>query len=101
MSFPPNMFLLKVLQNNKVNKPIIRTLLFFVIFVLVVVLPWWISTTILAVLTIYLPLYVEVLFFGFLFDTLYSVDSTFPYLGLTLATAILLIVMFVNTKIRR
>ena len=81
--------------------PAFRTALFFILFILVLVLPWWISIISLAGLTIYLSFYIEVLFFGFLFDTLYSVGPFFPYTGLTIATAFLLITMFVKTRIRR
>ena len=91
----------KIIKNsNGMNKSIIRTLLFVLVFILVVVLPWWFSTFILAGLTIYFPFYLEVLFFGFLFDTLYSAEYAFPYTGLTMATVFLLATMFVRTRIR-
>jgi hypothetical protein len=82
------------------NTAVIRVLLFIVMFVLVLMLPWWLSAILLFGLTIYFPFYLEILFFGFLFDTLYSVKLGFPYTGLTIATVFLLITMFVRTRIR-
>ncbi len=78
----------------------IRIIIFIIVFALVVVLPWWISILILLALTIYFPLYLEVLFFGFLFDTLYSVHFNFPYTGLSLTAVFLLITIFFKTQIR-
>ena len=77
-----------------------RIPLFVLVFILVVVLPWWLSVVILTGLTIYFPTYLEVIFFGFLFDTLYSSNYTFPYVGLCIATVFLIVVMFVKTRIR-
>jgi len=58
-------------------------------FCVVVATHGWISVIILGGLTIYFPLYLEVLFFGFLFDALYSTQYNFPYIGLTIATIFL------------
>jgi hypothetical protein len=79
---------------------VVRVILFFLILALVIILPWWLSSLILVFLTIYFPFYLEVLFFGFLFDTLYSVHLSFPYVGLSLGTALLIIVLLVRTQIR-
>jgi hypothetical protein len=85
------------LKNNKMkNLPIFRVILFVFVLVVVLVLPWWISVVVLMGLTIYLPFYPEVLFFGFLFDTLYGRNQT----GLISATILLIITMFVRTRIR-
>ena len=73
-----------------------RVLLFFAVWALVLVLPWWLSVLILAGLTIFVPNYVEVLFFGFIFDTIYSYNHT----GLIVATIFLIAFLFVRTKIR-
>ena len=78
----------------------IRILIFFLTLIFVVVLPWWISTLVLIGLTIYFSLYIEVLFFGFLFDILYLVKSDFPYMSLSIATIFLLLVILVKTQIR-
>lgn len=83
------------------NSTIIRILTFILVFFLVSVLPWWLSAIILVGLTIYFPLYLEVLFFGFFFDALYAVRYTFPYTGLSVATVFLLVVIFVKTQVRR
>ena len=81
------------------QKPVVRAILFFVMFGLVATLPWWLSAVALFALTIYFSLYLEVLFFGFMFDTLYGARG-FPHTALTLATAFLLVVTFVRVRIR-
>ncbi|MFZ2621239.1 MAG: hypothetical protein WAX85_00800 [Minisyncoccia bacterium] len=80
--------------------PVARFFLFVAVFIVVVVLPWWLTIPILIGLTIYYPLYLEVLFFGFLIDTLYSSNYSFPYLGLFMAFSFLLLVYFIKTHIR-
>lgn len=82
------------------NKSVLRVVLFLGVFGLVVTLPWWLSAVILFGLTIYFPLYLEVIFFGFIFDTLYSAQFSFPYIGGTLALVLLLVVSFVKKNIR-
>ena len=82
------------------RKSVVRILVFIFIFILQAVLPWWLTLLILLGLTIYYPLYLEVLFFGFLFDTLYSPTLAFPYVGLLSATAFLILVYFAKTYIR-
>ncbi|MEQ1561566.1 MAG: hypothetical protein ABL899_02495 [Nitrospira sp.] len=82
------------------KKPYVRFLLFILMFVLVVILPWWVSVPILFGLTIYYNFYLEVIFFGFLFDLLYSVKYTFPSIGLSIAMVFLLIMIFIKTQIR-
>ena len=75
----------------------IRVPLFFIVLVLMYILPWWVSLPLLLVLTIYFPLYFEVLFFGFLFDRLYTPHG---YIGLISATIVLLVVTFVRDRVR-
>jgi len=82
------------------NTPAFRTIIFVITFVLVVVLPWLVSIFLLVGLSIYFPLYLEVLFFGFLFDTLYSARYGFPYTGLSLATLFLLVTIVARTRVR-
>ncbi len=82
------------------NKSVLRVVLFLGVFGLVVTLPWWLSAIILVGLTIYFPLYLEVVFFGFTFDALYSAQFSFPYIAGTLALALLLLVSFVRKNIR-
>jgi len=73
-----------------------RILLFVAVFVCVLTLPWWLSAFALACLTIFVPNYLEVMFFGFLFDTLYSSG----HIGLIASTIFLIIVLFVKPRIR-
>lgn len=75
-----------------------RTLLFLAVYVCVLVLPWWLTAVILVGLSIYVPFYVEVVFFGFLFDTLYN--ATNGHKGLIVATIFILIISFVRTRVR-
>jgi len=82
------------------NRLAIRIPLFALVFVAILVFPWYLSAVILLGLTIYFPFYLEALFFAFLIDTLYSSSYSFPYFGLSLATVFLLLIMFVKTRIR-
>ena len=82
------------------NTPVVRVVLFIVVFGLVVTLPWWLTVVLLVALTIYLSLYLEVLFFGFLIDTIYSPNLHFPYIALTASLVIVTLVYFIKTKIR-
>ena len=80
--------------------PAARVIFFVLTFVAVVVLPWPISAVFLIAETIYFSYYLEVLFFAFLFDTLYSPKFTFPLNPLTIAFVLLVVVSFVKTQIR-
>ena len=73
-----------------------RILLFVAVYILALVLPWWLTALILVALTIYLPTYFEVIFFGFLLDTLYSNQ----HIGLIGATIFLIIVLLVKSRVR-
>ena len=73
-----------------------RVLLFVAVYILALVLPWWLTALVLVGLTIYLPTYVEVIFFGFLLDTLYSNQ----HIGLFSATIFLIIVLLVKSRVR-
>jgi len=84
----------------RMKTPLARVVFFALTFVAVVVLPWWISALLLIAETIYFSYYLELLFFAFLFDTLYSPKLTFPLNALTLSFALFLIVWFVKTRIR-
>lgn len=77
-----------------------RTIFFIAIFILVLILPWWLSVLLLFGLTVYIRFYPEVLFYGFLIDVLYSDRHTlFPY-GLVFATILFLSIYFVRERIR-
>lgn len=79
---------------------IVRVVLFFAILVLVLVLPWYLVTILLFGLVVYLDFYLEVIFFGFLVDVLYSTREGFVYPATILAFVVLLAVSFVKTRIR-
>lgn len=78
------------------NPYIKRTIIDISVFVAILVLPWWLSAVILFILTIYFSFYLEVLFFGFLFDTLYGHSHT----GMLISLVFLVVVIFIKTKIR-
>ena len=80
--------------------PFGRAICFVVMFIAVVTLPWWVSAVLLAAATIYFPYYLEVLFLGFLFDTLYASRVGFPHEALLTAFVFFLVVSFVRTRIR-
>ncbi len=71
-------------------------MLFAAVYVCVLTLPWWLSALVLAALTVFVLNYVEVMFFGFLFDTLYSSR----HIGFLAATIFLIVVLFVKSRIR-
>jgi len=73
-----------------------RLLLFVAVYILALVLPWWLTALALVALTILVSTYVEVIFFGFLLDTLYSNQ----HIGLVLATIFLILVMIVRSRVR-
>jgi len=79
----------------------VRALIFIIVYVGLLVLPWWLSVIILFCLNIYFPIYWEILFFGFIIDSLYAVNYGFPYTGLTTAFILLAITVFVKTQIRK
>ncbi len=82
------------------KSPAMRILVFILALIGILMLPWWISTVVLIALTIYFPFYLEVLFFGFLFDILYASREHFPFFALSLAAIFLIIVSFVRSRIR-
>jgi hypothetical protein len=73
-----------------------RILLFVAVYICALVLPWWLTTMLLVALTIFVPTYVEVVFFGFLLDTLYSNQ----HVGLIGATIFLILVILVKSRVR-
>jgi len=77
-----------------------RVVLFVLVYIAVLTLPWWLSAVLLAGLTVFVPMYVEALFFGFLFDTLYASKFSFPYLALSIAFCLLVIVTFARPYVR-
>ncbi|MEQ1500152.1 MAG: hypothetical protein ABL917_02120 [Parcubacteria group bacterium] len=83
------------------NTPIIRGILAVIMFFVVVVMPWWISLPLLVILTFYFDFYLEVVFFGFLFDSIYAIQYDLIYSFLNFATVVLLVSLYVKTRIRR
>lgn len=77
-----------------------RIFLFIIMLILVAVLPWWLSAAFLVVLTIYIPMYSEVVFFGFMFDMLYSYKKTLLPVGLTSAFVVFVLINLIRTQIR-
>jgi hypothetical protein len=74
--------------------------LFFALLLALFSLPWWVSMPLIALATIYLPFYLEALFFGFLFDALYSESYRVPYIFLSSAAVLLLLLVFIRDRIR-
>lgn len=66
MSLNQNGYLLKPMNNVY-----LRIILFFVVWLFFLVLPWWLTVLALISLTIYFKYYIEVVFFGSLFDIIY------------------------------
>jgi hypothetical protein len=73
-----------------------RILLFVAVYILALVLPWWLTALALFGLTVYLPTYIEVVFFGFLLDTLYSGQ----HIGVISATIFFILVLIIKSRIR-
>jgi len=82
------------------HTPLARILIDLAALICILVLPWYLTVALLAGLTIYFPLYLEALPFGFLFDTLYASRYAFPYVGLLVSLIFLILVLFVRTRIR-
>lgn len=77
-----------------------RVIVFFTVFFLVFVLPWWLTAPLLFFLVIYFDFYIEVVFFGFLIDALYLINRSLLYPALITSFVILILVSFVKTRIR-
>ncbi len=82
------------------SKVWIRAGLFILTLGVVIMLPWWLSVIILILQSLFLVNYVEVIFFGFLIDTLYSSQYAFPYTAIIISATFILLIMFVRTRIR-
>ena len=104
MFFLRNGFLLNSRHNAcfymKTSPFYTRIILFIVMYIVVLVMPWWLSVVLLALCTVYMPVYIEVLFFGFVFDTLYASKFVFPYVGLLCSLVFLVAVLLIRTRIR-
>lgn len=80
--------------------PILRVLLFIATLAIVVIVPWWISMPLLVAFGIYFPLYIEIMFFGLLFDSLYSSGFRFPFPFLTASFVLLVASVMIKSRIR-
>ena len=69
--------------------------------IVVLIFPWYISMIVVIGLVFFFPIYIEGLFFAFLFDTLYAQRIAFPYVFLLSTVVLLLIVYVLKTQIRR
>jgi len=78
-----------------------RIFLFFGAYFMLVTFPWWFSVLVLFFLTVYFNFYLEVLFFGFIFDNIYSQGQTFFHTGLLSATILLALSVYLKNKVRR
>jgi hypothetical protein len=77
-----------------------RIILFILMFVLIGTIPWWLTAIFLLILTIYIPFYPEIIFFGFLIDVLFYSGNTLFSPGLTLSLLVYVIINLVRTRIR-
>lgn len=77
-----------------------RFIIFIVVLILVLMLPWWLSVALLLGLSITVSFFIEVLFFAFLLDVLYAPAHTFHY-GLFSAAVLFLAITLIRPRLRR
>lgn len=83
------------------NSTMERLLMFIGVFLSIVFLPWWLSLLVMVVLAFYFPLYIEIIFFGFIFDNLFLASNKFPYASLIATTIILVLIITIRKHIRK
>lgn len=83
------------------NTTVERLLLFIVVFLSVLYMPWWLTLLFTIGLAFYYPLYLEIIFFGFIFDHLFLASRQVPYLTLGITAFILIVISFIRVNIRR
>lgn len=83
------------------NSTTVRLLLFMAVFLSIVFLPWWLTLGVMAGMAFYFPLYIEIIFFGFLFDSLYLASQKFPYASLVATVVILIFIVAIRKHIRK
>lgn len=83
------------------NTTVERLLLFVVVFLSVLYMPWWLTLLFTICLAYYYPLYLEIIFFGFIFDNLFLASRQVPYLTLGITAFILIVISFIRVNIRR
>lgn len=77
-----------------------RIFLFILMFVLVAILPWWLSGIFIIMLSVYIPFYPEMIFFGFLIDILFYDKKALFTPALTISLLVYVIINLVRTRIR-
>ena len=83
------------------NTTVVRLIIFISVFLSIVFLPWWLTLIYLIGLAFYFPLYLEIVFFGFLFDHLFLASKSSPYKALILTAVVLIVITFIRNQIRR
>jgi membrane protein YdbS with pleckstrin-like domain len=66
------------------------------LFALFLVAPWWVCLPCLLLALVYIDFYIEIVFFGFLFDILYGGGHT----GLVVSTGMLIASLYIKPLIR-
>jgi len=79
---------------------IARAFLFFLMAVLVLVSPWWISVLITLIIMFYLSPYYEVLFLALLADSLYGAFAVFPLIFTLISAIILYLIVIARNRMR-
>ncbi|MFA7216823.1 MAG: hypothetical protein WC095_02485 [Candidatus Paceibacterota bacterium] len=77
-----------------IRNPYIRIFLFFVAWFLLLVLPWWLTLVVLVGLAVYVPFYLEIIFFGLVFDIIYASPNIFSHYGFIIGTALFFTVFY-------
>ncbi len=77
-----------------------RVFLFGLVLIFLGVLPWWITFVFIFILNIYIPNYLEMIFFGFLIDALYSDNNSLFSPVLVISFVLYGVVNLVRTRIR-
>lgn len=77
-----------------------RIILFILMFVMIGIIPWWLTSIFLIILAIYIPFYPEIIFFGFVMDVLFHDGKTLIPTGLVLSLSVYVIINLVRTRIR-
>lgn len=83
------------------NTTTVRLLLFVTVFLSIIFLPWWLSLLVMVALAFYFPLYIEIIFFGFIFDSLFLSSYKFPYASLIATAVILVLILSIRRHIRK
>lgn len=83
------------------NSTVERILLFVLVFLSVLYMPWWLTLLFTTFLAFRYPLYLEIIFFGFLFDHLFLASQKVPYVALGITALVLIVISFIRVNVRR